>query len=134
MSSASTLNLSHLINCTKKPQNINFEGKEAMKSKSFKKIRKLAEIFHQKEPEVKSESTISNIREEYSKNYINESDIKIGFYTQKERIIKIRKYREKKQKFLNGELKNKDRYILRSKIAKKKYRIGGRFAKKVTNS
>ena len=53
-----------------------------------------------------------------------------GIYTQKERQEKIKKYKEKIQRWVRGENKNKDRYILRSKIAKQKPRVGGKFAKK----
>jgi hypothetical protein len=54
----------------------------------------------------------------------------VGFYTLKERQAKIRKYKEKILRWMRGENKNKDRYILRSKIAKAKPRVGGKFARK----
>ena len=57
---------------------------------------------------------------------------KVGFYTKKERQLKIQKYREKVLKWMRGENKNKDRYRLRSLIAKNKPRVGGKFAKKAS--
>jgi len=60
----------------------------------------------------------------------NDSDNCVGKYTQKERNEKIKKYKEKIQKWLKGEHKNKNRYIKRRNIAKNKPRVGGKFIKK----
>ena len=59
-----------------------------------------------------------------------EKSAQVGTYTRQERQAKIRKYKEKIQKWLKGENKNKDRYRLRSLIAKRKPRVGGKFATK----
>lgn len=82
--------------------------------------------------EAHNETTISHQdeKEETHSQPIN-SKFQIGIYTLQERQEKIRKYKMKIQKWRRGENKNKDRYILRSKIAKLKPRVGGKFAKKV---
>jgi hypothetical protein len=70
---------------------------------------------------------------EYTFDYFPQNDggdHKIGRYTKKERIDKIRRYKEKVQKWLKGQNKNKDRYIKRRFIAKNKPRVGGKFIKK----
>ena len=51
----------------------------------------------------------------------------------KERQEKIRKYKDKVQKWIRGENKNKDRYRLRSIIAKRKPRFGGKFSSRNQN-
>ena len=63
----------------------------------------------------------------------NRCSEKIGFYTMKERQEKIRKYKDKVQKWIRGENKNKDRYRLRSIIAKRKPRFGGKFSSRNQN-
>ena len=104
---------------------------EPIKEESFLENRKSTEFINQKEPEVKSETTVSHIEEtKHTKFFSNSNSHQVGIYSKEERKRRIAKYRLKVQKFLKGENKNKDRYILRSKIAKAKPRIGGKFAKK----
>lgn len=51
----------------------------------------------------------------------------VGFYTQKERVAKIRKYKTKIQRW---RLNNKNAFNGRSRVAKTKLRYFGRFIKK----
>lgn len=50
----------------------------------------------------------------------------VGIYTQKERVAKIRKYKQKLQRW---KLRNKDAFNGRSRVAKTKLRYFGRFIK-----
>mmetsp|Transcript_16915 Transcript_16915/g.18879 ORF Transcript_16915/g.18879 Transcript_16915/m.18879 type:complete len:125 (-) Transcript_16915:39-413(-) len=104
--------------------------KEPMKTSIFLENRKLTELDFQKEPCVKSETTVSHFGDVNPSSIPSLKEKIIGFYTVDERRKKILKYRLKIHKFLRGENKNKDRYIKRSKIAKAKPRVGGKFASK----
>lgn len=93
---------------------------------------KFAEVQQdgQRVEEAKSDTTVSQNNDPQSVEMADPENQRIGFYTKKERQERIRKYKEKIIRWKNGENRNKDRYILRSKIAKMKPRVGGKFAKK----
>ncbi len=55
---------------------------------------------------------------------------KLGIYSYKERQERIRKYKEKVKRFVNGENKNKDGYVKRRVLANMKPRYKGKFVKK----
>lgn len=96
----------------------------------FSRKREVAPSAGFKPSEARSESTKSQHTDADCVQNETDGEPTVGFYTKSERLAKIMKYREKIQRFLRGENKNKDRYILRSKIAKAKPRVGGKFAKK----
>lgn len=81
--------------------------------------------------EAKCDTTVSQYSEQEPAAPVQPDSKSPGFYTLKERQEKIKRYKEKIQKWIRGENNNKDRYILRSKIAKQKPRVGGKFAKKI---
>jgi hypothetical protein len=99
--------------------NLDFSGKFAEEQQVEHKVE-----------EAKSDTTVSQNNDPQSVEMGEPNEQRIGFYTTKERQERIRKYKEKILRWKNGENRNKDRYILRSKIAKMKPRVGGKFAKK----
>jgi hypothetical protein len=60
---------------------------------------------------------------------IQPEEIKVGFYTKKERIEKIKKYKAKKQKALDNLANRKVKYANKSAAAKKRLRVHGKFVK-----
>ena len=58
-----------------------------------------------------------------------ENEPRIGFYTKKERIERIKKFKEKKIRALNSTLKSKVKYIKKSNAAKERTRVNGKFVK-----
>ena len=54
---------------------------------------------------------------------------KVGFYTQKERQEKIRKFKEKKARALEDRANKKVKYLNKSEAAKRRLRVKGKFVK-----
>ena len=58
-----------------------------------------------------------------------EPEPKIGFYTKKERMEKIKKFKEKKLRYLSNKNNGSIKYVNKSQAARKRVRVNGKFVK-----
>jgi len=107
-----------------------FELKKGVNAMEISRKLIVSPAYAQEAKILKSDTTVSHCNSSESHEADSHDSHRIGFYTKRERQERIAKYKAKLQRWMKGENKNKDRYVLRSKIAKQKPRIGGKFAKK----
>ncbi|CAI2379117.1 unnamed protein product [Moneuplotes crassus] len=102
--------------------------KEPIINKNSPNDRKLTEKVLDSDQDSKSDTTANPEESQTHTQVFTLTRHRVGFYTKQERLQKIKKYKAKI--LAHTENKNKIRYMLKSRIASSKPRVGGRFVKK----
>ena len=99
------------------------------------------QVYYSQAIQVIVDRVPSQFSEEVHKSSASDTDVsdhtaesaqpepKIGFYTKKERMERIRKFKAKKQRAQLAQTQKKVRYAKKSQVAKNRLRVNGKFVK-----